>query len=404
MPRPALDELRIERRPEAPRASNLPWLVGAAVVVALLGAAALWWHQRAAILEVQTVPARRNGSGADRAVLHASGYVTARRKATVSAKVTGKVMEVLFEEGMKVKDQQVLARLDDSNVKTSLDVAQAQLESTRVSLEETRAQLKQADVEFQRTTDLAKQKIASPSDLDKAESDAMTLRARLARQELDIITAERQLTLWKQQIEDMVIRAPFAGVVTTKDAQPGEMISPVSAGGGFTRTGICTIVDMNSLEIELDVNESYINRVQPGQPVVATLDAYPDWKIPCKVIAIIPTADRQKSTVKVRVGFDQLDPRILPEMAVKVAFRETGGGPATANHTVLVPKTTVQSRDGQDVVFVVQHGRAERRAVTVIDTQGDDSVLSAGVSAGESVVADPPAGLNDGMPVRARKL
>jgi RND family efflux transporter MFP subunit len=209
--------------------------------------------------------------------------------------------------------------------------------------------------------------------------------------------------MWQQQMDDMIIRAPFDGIVTTKDAQPGEMISPVSAGGGFTRTGIGTVVDMDSLEIEIDVNESYINRVQPGQPVVATLDAYPEWKIPCKVIAIIPTADRQKSTVKVRVGFDQLDPRILPEMSVKVAFRETGGG-STANHTVLVPKSAMQSQDGRDVVFVVQHGRAERRAVTVIDTQGDDSVLSAGVSAGESVVVDPPAGLNDGMPVRARKL
>ena len=153
----------------------------------------------------------------------------------------------------------------------------------------------------------------------------MTLRARLARQEKDVITADRQVAMWQQQMEDMIIRAPFAGIVTTKDAQPGEMISPVSAGGGFTRTGIGTIVDMTSLEIEIDVNESYINRVEAGQPVEATLDAYPDWKIPCKVIAIIPTADRQKSTVKVRVGFDKLDPRILPDMSVKVAFHETGG-------------------------------------------------------------------------------
>ena len=143
--------------------------------------------------------------------------------------------------------------------------------------------------------------------------------------------------MWQQQMDDMIIRAPFDGVVTTKDAQPGEMISPVSAGGGFTRTGIGTIVDMNSLEIEIDVNESYINRVEPGQPVEATLDAYPDWKIPCKVIAIIPTADRQKSTVKVRVGFDKLDPRILPEMGVKVAFRRQRPA-ATAGHTVIVPK------------------------------------------------------------------
>jgi len=205
-------------------------------------------------------------------------------------------------------------------------------------------------------------------------------------------------------MDDMVIRAPFAGIVTTKDAQPGEMISPVSAGGGFTRTGIGTVVDMDSLEIEIDVNESYINRVQPDQPVVATLDAYPDWKIPCKVIAIIPTADRQKSTVKVRVGFDKLDPRILPEMAAKVAFQETGGGTAAAAHRVMIPKNAVQSQDGKDIVFVVQHGNAERRAVTVTDAQNDDAALSAGVSAGEIVIMDPPAGLTDGMAVKEKKL
>jgi RND family efflux transporter MFP subunit len=190
--------------------------------------------------------------------------------------------------------------------------------------------------------------------------------------------------------------------VTTKDAQPGEMISPVSAGGGFTRTGICTIVDMNSLEIELDVNESYINRVEPAQPAAASLDAYPDWQIPCKVIAIIPTADRQKSTVKVRVGFVRLDPRILPDMAVKVAFLETNGAPTAAVGAVLVPKNALQNQDGHDVVFAVQNGRVERRAVTVSDTQGDDAVLSAGLTAGEKVIVNPPAGLKDGAAVKEK--
>jgi RND family efflux transporter MFP subunit len=383
-------------------------VAAAAVIVLVLALVAMVWHSRSGGIVVHTAVARDLGgggsSGGERTVLNASGYVTARRAATVSSKVTGKVVELLIEEGMKVKEGQVVARLDDTNVKTSLDVAQAQLESAKTAVEETRAQLKQAESEFQRATNLANKNIESQSDLDKAESDAKSLRARLARQERDITVAERQVDLWQQQMDDMVIRAPFAGIVTTKDAQPGEMISPVSAGGGFTRTGIGTIVDMDSLEIEIDVNESYINRVQPGQPVVATLDAYPDWKIPCKVIAIIPTADRQKSTVKVRVGFDKLDPRILPEMAVKVAFRETGGGTATATRTVMVPKSAVQSQDGRDVVFVVQNGRAERRAVTVIDTQGDDSVLSAGVSAGESVIVDSPAGLTDGMTVKATKL
>src|SRR5207249_6343947 len=171
-----------------------------------------------------------------------------------------------------------------------------------------------------------------------------------------------------QQLEDTIIRAPFAGIVTSKNAQPGEMISPISAGTGFTRTGICTIVDMESLEIEIDVNESYINRVEPGQPVEATLDAYSDWKIPCKVIAIIPTADRQKSTVKVRVGFDKLDPRILPEMSVKVAFRDTAGAGTASARAAVAPKTAVQQQSAHEVVLVVQKGRAERRAVTVNGT------------------------------------
>jgi RND family efflux transporter MFP subunit len=399
--KPPLDALRIERRPEHPSPFK-PWLAAVAVIILLATGAAIWWHSRTDAVEVQVALAREAGGGnADRTVLNASGYVTARRQATVSSKVTGKVTEVLFEEGMKVTNDQVLARLDDSNVKASLDVAKAQLKSAKAALAETEAQLKYADLEFQRTTELAKQHIASQADLDLAEANAKALQAHLAQQKLDIVVAQRQVDSWQQQMDDMVIRAPFAGVITTKDAQPGEMISPVSAGGGYTRTGIGTIVDMNSLEIEIDVNESYINRVEPGQVAEATLDAYPNWKIPCKVIAIIPTADRQKSTVKVRVGFDQLDPRILPEMSVKVAF-QSAGGPA-ASRAVLVPKDAIRSQDGHDVLFVVQNGRVELRAVTVSDTQGDDSVLNAGVNAGEQVVVNAPAGLADGAAVKEKK-
>jgi RND family efflux transporter MFP subunit len=398
----SLDDLRIERRAERVPSSNKSWLIVVVVVAALVSVAAVWWRGRSDVLEVQTVLARQSGeSKADRTVLHATGYVTARRKATVSAKTTGKVVDVLIEEGMKVKEGQILAKLDDLNVKTGLDVAKAQLESTKLSLEETRAQLKQADREFKRVTDLAKLDLSSQSDLDKAESDAMTLRARLARQDVDVTTAERTVTQWMQQMDDMIIRAPFDGVVTTKDAQPGEMISPVSAGGGFTRTGICTVVDMNSLEIELDVNESYINRVEAGQPAEATLDAYPDWTIPCKVIAIIPTADRQKSTVKVRVGFNKLDPRILPEMSVKVAFQEVATASASVS-SVLIPKTALQDEGGHAVVFIFQNGHAERRAVNVRETDGDNAALSAGVMAGEKVIAECPPGLKDGAAVKEK--
>ena len=226
--------------------------------------------------------------------------------------------------------------------------------------------IKEADQELQRQAGLLKSKIATQADYDHAEAAALALKAKLEQQQADVAVADRTVASWQQQMEDTIIRAPFAGIVTSKNAQPGEMISPISAGGGFTRTGICTIVDMESLEIEIDVNESYINRVEPGQPVEATLDAYRDWKIPCKVIAIIPTADRQKSTVKVRVGFDKLDPRILPEMSVKVAFRETGGsGPASPSHRYRYPKPPSASRRAATSCWWSRTIACERRAVTV---------------------------------------
>jgi len=401
-PKHTLDDLRIERRVQTESHSKM-WLVVAASAILVFLVAGIWWVARPGGSVVQTVAAREIASGrGERTVLNASGYVTARRAATVSAKITGKVVEVLVEEGMKVKQGQVLAQLDDTNVKTSLRVAEAQLDTANKALEETRALLKQAELAWKRTIDLAKENIAPQADLDRAESDAKSLQARLERQQVEVTVAQRQVEMWQQQMEDTIIRAPFDGIVTSKDAQPGEMVSPVSAGGGFTRTGICTIVDMSSLEIEIDVNESYINRVEPGQPVKATLDAYPDWNTPCKVIAIIPTADRQKSTVKVRVGFDKLDPRILPEMAVKVAFHDTGA--TTGDRAVIVPRNSVRSEDGHDVVFVIQGSRAERRAVSVGSAQNDDVVLLGGVSGGERVIVNPPPGLADGVVVKERKL
>jgi RND family efflux transporter MFP subunit len=210
------------------------------------------------------------------------------------------------------------------------------------------------------------------------------------------------VAVWQQQRDDTIIRAPFAGVVTSKNAQPGEMISPMSAGGSFTRTGICTLVDMSSLEIEVDVNESYINRVEPGQRVEATLDSYPDWRIPAKVIAIIPAADRQKATVKVRVGFEQLDSRVLPDMGVKVAFQSAGQAPA-ASRDMVVPKTAVRQRDGRDVVWVVQEGRAQSRVVTVGAARGEEVTVAAGLSGGEKVVVEGPAGMADGARVTEAK-
>ena len=399
--KPTLDDLRIDRTQT--RRTKAPWLLLLILAfIGLVAGGAIWWMNRPKPVPVRTaLVLQPGGGGGDRILLNASGYVTARRKSTVSAKVTGKVTEILVEEGMKVEVGQILARLDSSNVEKSLHLAQAQADSARKALDETKANLNKAERELKRISQLAADKVASPSDLDQAEAEARALQARLDRQLSDVTVAEREIALWKQQIEDTVVRAPFSGIVTSKDAQPGEMISPMSAGG-FTRTGICTIVDMSSLEIEVDVNESYINRVSSGQPVEGTLDAYPEWQIPCKVIAIIPTADRQKATVKVRVGFVKLDPKILPDMSAKVAFRASGEV-KTTERKITVPKSAVGQRDGRDIVWLVQNGRVERRSVTLGGTQGDDVTIAAGLTGGERVVLEAPANLSDGARVTEEK-
>ncbi|HTD85955.1 MAG TPA: efflux RND transporter periplasmic adaptor subunit, partial [Candidatus Binatia bacterium] len=386
--KPTLEDLRIDRTQT--RRTKTPWLLLLVLAfVGLVAGGAVWWMNRPKPVPVRTAVVVQPGSaGGERTLLNASGYVTARRKSTVSAKVTGKVTEILVEEGMKVEVGQVLARLDSSNVEKSLQLAEAQADSARKTLDETKANLNKAERELKRIAQLAAEKVSSPSDLDNAEAEAKSLQARLDRQLADVAVAEREIALWKQQFDDTIVRAPFSGIVTTKDAQPGEMISPMSAGG-FTRTGICTIVDMTSLEIEVDVNESYINRVSSGQPVEGTLDAYPEWQIPCKVIAIIPTADRQKATVKVRVGFVKLDPRILPDMSAKVAFRASGEV-KTTERKLTVPRAAVRQRDGRDTVFLVQNGRVEQRAVTLGGAQGDDVTIAAGLSGGERLVVDAP--------------
>jgi RND family efflux transporter MFP subunit len=395
--RQTLDELRIDRS-AAPQRGLAGWVILALLLLLVAGAGIFWWLKRPKPARVRTELVQAVAATGQRTLLNASGYVTARRRATVSAKITGKVVEVLVEEGMKVEAGQVLARLDASNLEASLRLTRAQLESARKAVGETQASRDQAERELRRVSRLAEEKIASPSEYDRAESDLRTLTARIERQQAEIVVAEREVDLWQQQVDDTVIRAPFAGIATSKDAQPGEMISPVSAGGGFTRTGICTLVDMNSLEIEVDVNESYINRVLPGQPVESTLDAYPDWRIPSKVIAIIPAADRQKATVKVRVGFDQLDARILPDMGVKVAFQTKDQG-VSSGRSLVVPKAALRREGGKDILWVVNQGRIERRAVTGGGVQGDQVTIAGGLTGGERIVVEGPQDLTEGAGV-----
>jgi RND family efflux transporter MFP subunit len=384
------------------------WVLLVVLALVVLVAGGGWfWAQRvqAAPVKTATITAASGPGAAAGAILNASGYVTARRRATVSSKVTGKVLEVFVEEGKAVKKGQVLATLDDSQMRAGLNVATAQLAAAKRMAAEDEARLREAERQLNRLNQLIKEKVVGRAEVDTAEATVETLKARIDLQHQQVEVAERQVAAQETDLKDTVVRAPFDGIAISKDAQPGEMISPVSAGGGFTRTGICTIVDMASLEIEVDVSETYINRVKPGQPVEAVLDAYPDWRIPTHVITSVPTADRQKATVKVRIGFEQLDPRILPDMGVKVSFLEERT-PESANVPVkprlLVPKSAVRTEGTQSVVFVVRDDRVERRAIKVGVAQGDQVEVISGLTSGEKIVVEGHDGLADGTRVKER--
>jgi RND family efflux transporter MFP subunit len=398
-----LKQLHIDRSDTTAPRSRARWFILAGCVLLGLAGGLLWFGlTRPEPPAVRTTVVRAASQEAvTNSVLDASGYVTARRQATVSAKITGKVTELLIEEGMRVKEGDVLARLDDTEARAQLALTKAQQTATRAQLAEIRAQLAQAERDLTRQQGLADRQLVSAQALEAALTQRNMLKARLASLEEQVRVAQESVVVAQVQLDNTVVRAPFNGVVIAKAAQPGEMISPMSAGGSFTRTGIGTIVDMDSLEIQVDVNEAFINRVKPGQPVEAMLNAYPDWKIPGAVIAIIPTADRSKATVKVRIAIKLKDPRIVPDMGVRVAFLETQHErPAQLTSGVLVPAEAVRADGSTGVVFVYAHGKVERRSVTLGETRGGHRQVLSGLRDGERVVLSPQESLQDGHPVK----
>ncbi|MCG8432955.1 MAG: efflux RND transporter periplasmic adaptor subunit [Gammaproteobacteria bacterium] len=404
--RDALSALKMDRDASvtAARRRLYPYVLGAAALLVVVVASILWFQLREQPVAVQTARARSVApqSAGEGPVLSATGYVVARRIATASSKVTGQIKQVFIEEGMAVEEGQVIAKLDDSAARKQLALAQSQLETARKSVFETEVRLAEAQRNLVRTESLREQGLTSIAALDQAEAEVQALQARLEVSRSEVEVSERSVALNQQDLEDTLIRAPFSGIVISKNAQPGEMISPVSAGGGFTRTGIGTIVDMQSLEIEVDVNEAYINRVAAEQRVEAVLDAYPNWSIAAHVINIVPTADRQKATVKVRIAFEELDPRILPDMGVQVRFYEIEAEAESANTgaQVVVPEAAVRISGNRDFVYVLSGDTLERRAVSLAGSSRGEVFIAAGLRAGEEVVTTADGELGDGMEVR----
>jgi RND family efflux transporter MFP subunit len=405
-----LHQLRIEREQRPADAGASParrrWIAAAVIAIALALLAGVWLMRpgRTALAVHTEIAQPIAAAGAS--VLDATGYVTARRQATVSAQITGTMIAVLIEEGDHVKEGQVLARLEDTSQRAALAQAQAQLHSAQALLVQYQAQLVQDQRDEKRAEDLVDRKLVSEQAVEQARTLVETQAAQLEAQHKQIDLAEANVRSAQVQLDYCTIHAPFTGVVIAKAAQVGEIVSPFSAGGGFTRTGIGTLVDMDSLEVEVDVNEAYINRVQPGQPVQSVLNAYPDWKIPSHVIAIIPTADRSKATVKVRIGIDQKDDRIVPDMGVRVSFLEEHKPAAKDQppaHGVVVPGSALRKDGERDSLFVMKDQTAERRTVTLGGSLGDKRQVLTGVAAGETVIIDPPAELKEGAAVATAK-
>ena len=402
-----LKELRIDRSAPPPPSRRGLWIgLGiAALLLVLLVAGFLVLGNRAAEVETTVVAAPSAAGTAGGSVLDASGYVVARRMATVSAKITGRVREVRIEEGQRVEAGEILATLDPIDADARRDLSAAQLEAARSQVAGVQAQLTEASANADRLQALVGQQLVSRAQFEQAVAQRDALRAQLATARRNANVASEQLRISDIGVDDTLVRAPFAGVVIAKAAQPGEIVSPLSAGGGFTRTGIGTLVDMDSLEVEVDVGESYIGRVAPGMPVETTLNAYQDWKIPGSVIAIVPTADRGKATVKVRIALDAKDARIVPDMGATVSFLEQAR-PAQDGDTprrVRVPATALSERDGAQVVFVLDGDVVRRRPVEVGERVGGNVEIAQGVTPGEELVINAPDALEDRSRVRVKQ-
>ena len=400
-----IDQLRIERNAEAPRRAAWRWTASAAVGALAIGVALYLVFPRAVLIRVAVAEPAVGAVAGPSSILDASGYVVARRQATVSSKITGKVVAVTIEEGQRVERDEIIARLDDTNARAGVAQARAELEQSKASLAAAEVAFANAKPTFERNEQQFARAVISAQTFDTAKASYDAARTGLMVAARAVEVAEARLALAERNLDDTVVRAPFAGIVTVKAAQEGEMVSPVSAGGGFTRTGIGTIVDMSSLEVEVDVSENFIHRVSVQKPATVTLNAYPDWSIPARVIAIIPTADRAKATVKVRVGFEVGDPRILPEMGARVAFldaKEPSGfsAPSAGAQFVLVPRESVLVDGDTGVVFVVADGGVERRTVRLGMQSSAGQVVLAGLTAGTRLASGDLSLLADGAKVR----
>lgn len=390
-----IQKLKID---DSKRLNNQNWLKTFFIIVFCIVVVLVFLFLKKKPLEVEVIKVSKLKSGEPIVVLNASGYVTPRRKATVAAKITGRVKEIFVDEGSLVKEGQILAILDESDAKAAVERARWAKQVVEASLKGTKAKLEEAEKNLQRGNELVKSGFLDEQSFDKLNSDFIYLKGQYESQLKAIEEAEAAVKVAERDLENCKVTAPFDGVVISKDAQPGEMVSPFSAGGGFTRTGIITIVDMKSLEIEVDVSESSLSKIFENQKVWAVLDAYPNIKFSGKVRTVIPSADRQKATVKVRITFDKSDPKILPDMGIRVSFLEEGKDLSG----IFIPKSSLVEEGEKSFSFIFNDGRLEKRELKTGEETESEIQILAGLKEGELIALNPPENIKDRTKAKAK--
>lgn len=335
-------------------------------------------------------------------LLNASGYVVAQRKASVSSKATGRLEWLGVEEGSKVKRGEVIARLEDRDVIATRNQASANLENTRAVLIQARAELDDATVNFNRSKELIKKGFIAKMDYDTAEARYKRAQAGVSSAESSIRAAQAALNAAEVAVEYTRIRAPFDAVVLTKDANIGDIMTPFGAAMN-AKASVVTVADMSSLQVEADVSEANLEKVKQGQPCEIRLDAMPDKRFRGEVHMIVPTADRTKASVMVKVRFLDKDPGILPEMSAKVAFLERAERPGEDQPRTALPAAAVVARDGAQSVFLIEKDRVSQVTIRTGSSIGDMLEVTSGVKAGDKVVVNPPKNLKNGSKVAVEK-
>lgn len=401
---PDLSRLRISRdapHPD-PAGSRIRTVL---VAVGILGLAVAAWFalRRPAGLEVTTQRAEVSGGAGGGAGITANGYVVARTRASVSSRLGGRLAELLVEEGSRVRRGQVLARLDNEEYRAALDQAVADSGRAEAMRREAVAQRDQLARDLARARELVGRNLEPVRSAEELEAQLQAAAARVGVQEAQVRSAAAAIAYARANLENTYIRAPFDGTVLRRDAQVGEVVAPVAAGGGLTRGAVATMADLETLEVEVDVNEAYIAQISEDQPTRIVLDAYPAAAFAGEVRQVVPTADRQRATVQVKVRILDRDARILPEMGARVEFLSAAtAADSAAPRRIFVPAEAVRTEGEESVVYLVREGLAERRVVEAGPVSGGRREVRTGLSGGEEVILNPPRELGEGARVNVR--